>query len=232
MRSAGVWRSALCAAAVLCVGPAKAGDSPATLTLETLLARLSAGSGVSASFRQEKHFALLSAPLESRGRMIFVPPDCLLFRIDRPAPSRLVVAGGQVAYIDESAVADGTAQTGGAEIDLSSDPTARAFVDNFVALFRGDRARLEQRYTLDFAASNDAGGPRWSLTLRPREPRVRSVIDSIELRGGDGPVREMVLLEAGGDSTRTLFEDVDTEPRFSSEELSALFGPRSSCEPS
>ena len=52
-------------------------SAPAALTLPELMRRMATTAGVAAAFREEKQLALLSAPLTSRGRLYFVPPDRL-----------------------------------------------------------------------------------------------------------------------------------------------------------
>lgn len=218
-------RLALGLAALLLATAASAGDAAPgeggaanVPDLETLAHRLATTSGVVARFHERKHLALLEDPVESRGEMHFVPPDCLSWRVLRPGRSSLIIEGERVRFRDEAS----------AEVlDLSANPVARHFVEAFVVLFNGDLEAMRERYALDFA-SGDEG---WRLELVPRAARVRSLIESITLEGRGGPIERMELLEADGDRTVTTFADTQIDHRFDEAELHDLFGPRASCGP-
>ena len=199
------------AAALLLLTSGAASAEPAAGTLEGLMAGMARASGVLAEFREEKTLALLSAPLESRGVLHFVPPDRMVRRTLEPAPSWLVVDGRRVLFRDDS---------GEAPVDLSSDPSARQFVDHFTAIFRGDLAALRERYEVRF----EAEGPRWRLLLEPRDALLRRFVASLTLSGDGESMREMVLLERDGDRTTTRFGHVETDHVYTPEELATLFG--------
>jgi hypothetical protein len=190
--------------------PASAGV-PAAPTLEAVMAGMAGARGVVAEFTEVKELALLSAPLESRGVLHFVPPDRMLRRTLEPVRAELVVDGRRVVFRDAA---------GAAPVDLSADPSARQFVDNVTTLFRGDLAALRARYEVAFEATP----PRWRLALTPRDPLVRRFVASLTLGGEGEALHEMVLLERDGDRTTTRFERVDTDHAHSDEELRALFG--------
>lgn len=201
-------RRLACAAALLLV--ARAGADPAPATLEALMAGMARARGVVAEFRETKELALLSAPLESRGVLHFLPPDRMLRRTLEPAPSSLLVDGRRVVFRD----ADGAAP-----VDLSADPSAREFVDNFTTVFRGDLAALKRRYDARF----ESDPPGWRLVLEPRDALLRRFVASLTLSGTGESMREMVLVERDGDRTTTRFERVETDHVYTPEEIAALF---------
>lgn len=222
--SAALAAAALAQAAPLAASPADEPARPAPsvaaesvasaaelATLEAVMAGMAGARGVVAEFREVKELALLSAPLESRGVLHFVPPDRLLRRTLEPLRSELLVDGSRVVFRDAA---------GAAPVDLSGDPSARQFVDNVTILFRGDLAALRERYEVAFEASP----PRWRLALTPRDPVVRRFVASLTLEGEAKALREMVLLERDGDRTTTRFERVDTDHAHTPEEIRALFG--------
>jgi hypothetical protein len=96
----------------------------------------------------------------------------------------------------------------------------RQFADNLIALWRGDRARLEKLYRLDFSAE----GARWALVLAPRGAPLDRFIAKIRLAGDGATMREMELVEADGDRTLTHFEKSDVDHAFGAEEERAVFG--------
>ena len=157
-----------------------------------------------------KQLALLSAPLEVRGHLYFVPPDRLARITTEPTRSRLVIDGRRFAYRDE---------TGGEQMDLSSNPVARTFVDNFIVLFNGDLEALRARYEPDFRVD----GERWTLALRPRRAPLTEVVERVTLEGQGRRLDRIDLLEVDGDRTTTWFEDVAIDRRFDAAELDRVF---------
>jgi hypothetical protein len=198
------------AASPRAAAPRAASQTP---TLEGVMAGMAGARGVVAEFREVKELALLSAPLESRGVLHFVPPDRMVRRTLEPVPAELVVDGSRVVFRND-------AGAGGAPADLSADPSARQFVDNVTTIFRGDLAALRERYEVAF----EADGPRWRLALTPRDAVVRRFVRSLVLEGEGEGLRQMVLVERDGDRTTTRFERVDADHVHTAEELRALFG--------
>jgi outer membrane lipoprotein-sorting protein len=181
-----------------------------TPTLEALMAGMASSPGVEARFVERKEVALLSEPIETRGTLIFVPPDRLVRTTSTPSRSRLVIAGERVAFEDTA---------GGNALDLGASPLAREFVDNFIVLFAGDLARLRERYVPVL----DTGPEAWTLTLTPRHRPLADFVERIVLRGAGRTLLGMEMLERDGDRTATRFEDVSTERRFTPAELERLF---------
>lgn len=193
--------------AALAAAPGAA-DPP--LTLETLMHGMASTTGVRADFREEKQLALLDAPLVSEGVLYFVPPARLARVTTRPGSSSLVIDGGRLSYTDE---------TGNSGVDLAGNRVARTLVENFVVLFAGDLPALRERYHVEFATE----GVRWRMRLVPRAAPLSSFLASIELRGQDRALAEIDVRESDGDRTVTRFERVETDARFSPEELARLF---------
>jgi hypothetical protein len=200
---------ALCAL-LLAVVPRAAFAGDASLTLETLMQRMAATSGVRAEFRETRQIALLEAPLVSEGTLWFVPPGRMARWTRKPTLAAFVIDGPRLAYRDAA---------GGDVVDLSANRIARTVVENFMSLFNGDVTALRERYHVDFHAE----GARWRLELVPRDSRVASVVQRVKLRG-DGPaLHEMIVEEEGGDRTVTAFHDVRTDVSFDPAELARIF---------
>jgi hypothetical protein len=201
----------LLAAAALLLLAAGARAEPDTLALDELLHHMASTRGVVAEFREVKTLALLAEPLEARGTLYFQPPDRFVRVTREPAATRLALVGSRMRFEDATGVND---------VDLAENPVARQFADNLVALWRGDRARLERLYRLEFRAE----GPRWELGLVPRGAPLDRFIARIQLRGDGATMREMELLESDGDRTLTHFEKSDVDHAFGAAEARAVFG--------
>jgi hypothetical protein len=182
-----------------------------SLTLDELLARMAKTRGVVAEFVEQKEIALLDAPLESAGAIYFAPPARFARVTQTPAATRLVLDGARMQFEDA---------TGANAIDLGANPVARQFAENLVALWSGDRARLEKLYRLGFSAD----GARWQLVLVPRDATLRRFIERLELRGAGAQMRELELREADGDRTLTTFTRSEVDHAFSAEEAQRVFG--------
>jgi hypothetical protein len=184
--------------------------------LQELLARFAAMSGLSAKFREEKHMALLAAPLVNEGVLYFAPKGRLARHITAPAPATVLIDEGSLRYAD----------AGGSEtMSLDQNPVLRLFVESFVKIFAGDRVALERMYSLSLTSlpAGADGVPRWSLGLKPRVAPMTQIIDRIEITGHDVTLETMRVIEIGGDETVTSFSEVDTKRRFTPQELTTLF---------
>lgn len=209
MRSAAAFALSLALASM--AGPVRSEDAGTAkaLTLEALLERMRSSAGVAAEFNERKELALLSEPLESRGRLYFAAPDRLARFTSEPVFSALIIDGDAVRFREGEDEA----------LDLSGDPVARRFVENFIVLWSGDRGRLERLYRVELSAE----GERWRLSLAPRGAPLDAVIDRIELRGDRQRLLEMVVRDRDGDRTITAFGAVDMDRTFSPPELERLF---------
>ncbi|MEN8183787.1 MAG: outer membrane lipoprotein carrier protein LolA [Myxococcota bacterium] len=211
VRAAGALVLLALAGALLAAGQAPASEeTPPVPSLEALMRGMAGSSGVVAGFHERKEIALLSEPIETRGTLVFVPPDRLLRATTEPSRSRLVIAGERFAFLDDA---------GGEVVDLSSNPLARAFVENFIVLFNGDLEALRERYQPEFQAA----GADWRLTLLPRHRPLSDVMVRVTLAGAGRTLQRMEMLETDGDRTLTRFEDVEVDRSFSPEELDRLF---------
>jgi hypothetical protein len=207
------------AALLIGLGSAAGGEEPRAPqgdpqapTLELLMKEMAATPGVLAEFVERKELSLLAAPLETRGRIAFVPPDRLSRVTTEPDPSALLLDGSRLRYRDGA---------GGDDVDLSVSPVAREFVDNFVVLFNGDLASLERRYRVSFRAEPAEGS--WVIGLVPRDAPLSKLIETITLRGDGRSLREMTVMETDGDRTVTTLVRVDPQHRFTEQELDELF---------
>ena len=185
-------------------------------SLNQLMQRMATTRRVKAKFHEVKQLALLAAPLESRGLFYFISPDCLAWHTTHPGSSLFAIEGTSVRFRDE---------TGTESIDLSRDPSVRAFVDSFMVLFKGDLEALQSSYHVSF--DSDASG--WRLVLTPRAARMKQVVSEIRLSGKSGPLQEMELREADGDRTTTTFEEIEIGHSFDAADIGEIFDPRARC---
>ncbi len=207
-------RSALLSLSVLAaMAPSTplAAQGEAAPELDALLRSFRSLPGLSARFREEKHVALLAAPLRSEGEIHFAPPDRLLRRVTTPTRSVALIADGRLTL-----VSDGRRE----QFDLTRQPLVAGFVDSFRHVLAGDREALERSYRIAYTREDDG---RWRLTLRPRAAPLNQFLREMTFEGRGVQVRRMRMLEVSGDETRTEFYDVDTTRRWSPEEIRRVF---------
>jgi len=197
----------LLAAAFMPVPHAAAGGG----ALGDLLARFARLPGLSAHFREEKHIALLAAPLINEGTLYFAPPGRLVRHTERPARSTLLVEGDRITVGEGGEVRS---------LELARSPALRVFVEGFVHLLSGDREGLERDFELSFEPGD---GERWRLVLRPRAVEVQRMVQRLEARGTGVILDSLEIDEASSDRTVTTFFEVNAHRRFSSSELARLF---------
>lgn len=193
---------------------AQAEAPPAPPTAESLLARFARSPGLSAKFREEKRMAVLDEVLVSEGTLHFARPGRLARHTLKPARSTVLIENGKLRYGDSA---------GSREIDLRSNPTLKVFVESLLRLLEGDLTAIKAVYTIDFKAQGPAEKEGWRLALRPRGEPLTRLIERMEFTGEGLVVREMRVIEAGGDVATTTFTDVNPSRAYSEAEIAEIF---------
>lgn len=217
MRGRAAW-VAMWAAGVLLASAAAVAQPPQGRRpdeLDALLARFAAMPGLSARFREEKRIGLLAAPLVSEGTLHFARPGKLVRHTERPDRATLLIEGRRLRMS-----AAGRRQ----EIDLSTQPVVRSFVDAFVQLLAGNGDALRRTFELELAMTGV--GPiegQWALKMKPRDRTMRRMIREIHVNGRGVVLTRIVVRETSGDESETTFSDVRPNRRFSQSETARIF---------
>lgn len=191
-----------CSALAFVRGPAY-GDAPAQRARALgLLDKLAEVEALSARFREEKHMALLAAPLVSEGTLYYQKPRLLARHTLSPEKSSLVLDGRELAFGD----AQHTEKMG-----VDAQPAVRVLVDTFVAVLSGDRRALEQM--ADVRIETTLGGG-FRIAVTPKDPAVLRIVRAMSFEGEGVELKRMELLDANGDRTVTTFSDIRFRGRF------------------
>lgn len=207
-----------CASAVV-LAPTSATAAPPTetnkpqVTAEELLEEFANMPGLYAEFKEEKHMALLAAPLVSRGTLHF-SSDRLARHTTSPLRSSLVIQGGRIDFGDEQ---------GHDSIDFSQNQVVKLFVESFTKILAGDRAALERIYHIEFKPMGEPEDRAWKLTLKPKVEPMTKYIDRLEVEGTGLTFSVMRVFEVGGDRTDTIFTKVDTQHTYEGLEERQVF---------
>ncbi|GAB2655583.1 outer membrane lipoprotein carrier protein LolA [Arenimonas aestuarii] len=184
-------------AAAVAQTPAAASDD----ALSGVRARLEQPDVLRGRFEQEKHLKGFRNPLRSEGRMLLVREHGIAWDTAEPFASSAVLTRETLT----SELPDGSRQI---LLDAADGPAAGATASLLMALVAGDLDVLAERFDIQEILLDDGG---WRLELTPREPSLQRVFTRFEL-GGDRYVREVLIEEAGGDSTRVSLRELSSEP--------------------
>jgi outer membrane lipoprotein-sorting protein len=148
-------------------------------------------------FVETRHIALLTRPLELKGRLSYERPNRLSKHVLSPFDELISVEGDALTVVN---------RTKGEQrfISLREQPQMRALVESVRATLAGDLAQLERHYRVEFSGTRGA----WRMLLVPRDAKVRQYVETIALAGAEARLARIEIVEAGGDrSVMTILHD-------------------------
>lgn len=186
---------------------------------KALFALFAASPGLEVAYEEEKHLGLLAAPLSSRGRLYFLPPEHLTRKVVEPEPSSVLITSRSMRMVSRGVEK---------RIDLSSSPELKAFILSLSRVFAGEREGLAGSWAIQYEFPADE--PRaWTLKLTPRKDvagheALARMVASLELGGEGQSVLRIEVREPNGDRTVTRISKADPARVFSEREKADLFG--------
>jgi outer membrane lipoprotein-sorting protein len=150
---------------------------------------------LSSDFSQERHLAMMKAPLTSIGKFAYEKPDRLYWEIIKPSPMGFVVQGEKARrWSGDSGIPE--------TLEINREPMIRAIVDQVFAWARADFTWLEKRYRITVTEET-----AYVLTLIPLSFQEKKFLASITVAFSEDwtHVRSVELHEKGGDFTRLRF---------------------------
>jgi len=192
-------RAALCLLAGACACAAIAAETidPVAWDVQRLMQELGQVKTANARFIERRHLALLTAPLESSGNLVFVAPYRLEKHTLRPRPESLVLEREQLTIESKERNLRRT-------LLLQDHPVIWAFVESIRSTLAGDLSTLSRFYQVGL----EGGERRWRLTLRPNDPKMQDVVSEIRISGDRGTINAIEMIETGGDrSVMTITKD-------------------------
>ena len=190
-----VTRRHVLAAMSLCSLPLSWRARAADDELVRLFSELGARRERQARFTERKFSALLKAPVESSGTLVFRAPDLLEKRTVEPQRESVRIEGNVVTY--EGAPLGGNVQK--RTFALSDAPLLAALIESLRATLAGDLPALRRHYDVSWSAPPPPKG--WQLTLAPREQALREAVAKVVMRGAGSEVSAVEIVEASGDFT-------------------------------
>ena len=192
-------RAALWLFAAACASAAVAADSSdaAAWDVQRLMRELAQVKTANARFIERRHLAILTAPLESSGTLVYVAPDRLEKHTLRPRPESLVLERNELTVESKERNQRRT-------LVLQDYPVIWAFVESIRSTLAGDLPTLSRFYQVGL----DGGERRWRLSLIPSEPRMQDVVSEIRISGDRSWINAIEMIETGGDrSLMTITRD-------------------------
>ncbi len=171
---------------LLAIAPGTAAQTAPAWRVDTLMQSLSHNTGGKARFVERKYLALLDAPIESSGELVYKAPDRLERHTFKPKPESMVLDGSALTLTRES---------GSLHMDLRDYPDAAALIESIRSTLAGDRAALERNYRLGLSGARSA----WTLDLSPADPKITELVLRIRIEGHDGQIDTVEILLADGD---------------------------------
>lgn len=188
----------LAAAAGLCAFVAAAGNVRAeSWGVEQLMRNLAQVKSAKGKFVERKHLAILEAPLELSGTLVYTAPGRLEKHTLRPKPESLILDQDTLT-IDS--------KTGGQRrmLVLQEYPVVWAFVESIRSTLAGDLQTLNRFYEVKLEGNEG----RWRLLLKPSAPKMQGVVKEIRIGGSKDWISTIEILETEGDrSVMTVTRD-------------------------
>lgn len=169
-----------------------------SLGIEELEQRLARTPPVSTPFVEYRFSRVLKRPARTSGTLEYRLDGVMVRDVKSPHLERTEVSAGEVRIQ--------RGQRPVQRLSLQRAPQLRVLLASFRALLDGRLTPLSQ----DFEVSLTDDQQRWTLTLRPRDPRLGKYLARIEVYGAGDQPRCLEAVEPDGDATLTLFDS--TEP--------------------
>lgn len=138
-------------------------------------------------FVQHKHLADLKQPLVSRGHYVVARDHGLLWQVEKPVDSTLVITPDALTERSQGR------QT--SRISAEQQPALGAVASVLLAVFQGNTKQLSRYFDIQRSGDDDT---EIALTLTPKTDAVKNFISRLEL-SGDRSVRHIRIDQPGGD---------------------------------
>ena len=201
-------RAVLAGAFALLVAGAAPARAQAQFDLTQLLQTLAQVKAGEATFTETRTVAMLERTLQSSGRLSFEAPDSFVRETLKPRREKIAVVGNSVTMSLGARTRT---------VPLDSVPEAAVIMEAIRGTLTGNRDAIERNFTPSVTGTPQ----RWTLELKPREPRLRELVIALWLVGERALVREVTVAMADGDKSVMTIEPITTTPPPSAKPASA-----------
>lgn len=156
-------------------------------------------------FVEKKSIAMLTAPIESSGELIYNAPDHLEKRTIKPKPE-LMILDHDSLLIEIGKQQNFPMKNNGSyqryRIQLQDYPELAVFIDSIRATLAGDLITLKKDYQL----SLDGNAENWTLSLIPFNEKMQAMVQRIDIAGAHDIIRSIKINQTDGDHSLMLIE--------------------------
>jgi outer membrane lipoprotein-sorting protein len=192
-------RAALAGAVALLAARALPVRAQGTFDLVQLMQTLAQVKAGEATFTETRTVAMLERSLQSSGRLSFEAPDSFVRETLKPRREKIAVVGNNVTM---------SLGSRSRTVPLDSVPEAAVIMEAIRGTLTGNRDAIDRNFT-----PTVTGTPaRWTLELKPREPRLRELVIAVRLVGEKALVREVTVAMADGDKSVMTIEPITSTP--------------------
>lgn len=175
-----------CLAAAALATPAGAQAPASGFDLTQLMRTLAQVKSGEASFTEVRTVPLLDRTLQSSGRLSFEAPDTFVRETLKPRHDKVAVAGNQVTM---------SLGSRSRTVPLDSVPEAAVIMEAIRGTLTGNREAIDRNFETQVSGTPQ----RWTLELKPREPRLLQLVSSVRVTGEQAMLREVAVAMSGGD---------------------------------
>ena len=201
-------RAVLAGAFALLAAGATPAPAQAQFDLTQLMQTLAQVKAGEATFTETRTVAMLERTLQSSGRLSFEAPDSFVRETLKPRREKIAVVGNSVTMSLGARTRT---------VPLDSVPEAAVIMEAIRGTLTGNRDAIERNFTPSVTGTPQ----RWTLELKPREPRLRELVIALRLVGERALVREVTVAMADGDKSVMTIEPITTTPPPSAKPASA-----------
>lgn len=156
--------------------------------LDQLMHELGRVRSARGKFTERKYLAILNAPLEFSGTLIYIAPKRLEKHTLLPRPESLILEHDKLTIENKERSQRRT-------LVLQDYPVVWAFVESIRSTLAGDLQTLNRFYRVGL----EGGESQWRLVLMPSEPKMREMVSEIRLSGSGNRIATIEVLETEGD---------------------------------
>jgi outer membrane lipoprotein-sorting protein len=177
--------------------------------LEQLMNDLAQVRSSHATFVEKKSIAMLTAPIESSGELIYNAPDHLEKRTLKPK-SELMILDKDSLLIEmgkqQNFPMKNDARYQRYNLQLQDYPEIAVFIDSIRCTLAGDLNALKKSYQLSLIGDKQS----WTLSLTPSDEKMLAIVQRIDIAGEKDLIRSIEISQTDGDSSMMLIEQQTT----------------------
>tara|TARA_R110002153_G_scaffold18021_4_gene63150 strand:+ start:30196 stop:30843 length:648 start_codon:yes stop_codon:yes gene_type:complete len=162
-----------------------------------------------AFFVEKKSIAMLTAPIESSGELIYTAPNHLEKRTIKPKQESMILDNDtliiELSTRQHSPIGHQNSNQK-YQLQLQNYPEIAVFIDSIRGTLAGDITALQQNYQLSLVGNAD----NWTLSLSPTNEKMQALVQCIDISGSHDEIQRIKISQTDGDSSLMLIDQQTT----------------------